>query len=86
MTFHARLALTLPAVGVLLWLSPASIASAQDVMELDLAFKNGQLQGHAPEGRQEGNELQGQRHDTREAHGRVEAKKRDARRRRGQRR
>jgi hypothetical protein len=85
MTFQVRRALTLPAIGVLLWLSPASIASAQDVMELDLAFKNGQLQGHAAEGRQEGNELQRQRRDTREGHERV-AKKRDARRRRGQRR
>jgi hypothetical protein len=53
-------------------------------MELDLAFKNGQLQGHASDGRQEGSAPQVRYRDTRNALGRVKVKKRHVRRRRGQ--
>jgi hypothetical protein len=86
MTMHARSAPALPAIAILLWLAPASIASAQDVMELDLAFKNSLSQGHAPEVREERRDGQVRRHDTRGAQGRVEVKKRHVPRRRGQRR
>jgi hypothetical protein len=63
MTFHARFAPTLSFAVLLLWLTAPSIASAQDAMELDLAFKNGQLQGHPSERRQEGNAPDQRRHD-----------------------
>ena len=59
-----------------------SIASAQDVMELDLAFKNGLLQGYGSEGTLDGRPPQEQRHDRRAAQGWVEAKMRRVRRRR----
>jgi hypothetical protein len=65
---------------LVLWLIAPSIASAQDVMELDLAFKNGQLQRHASEGRQEGSTPQVRRRDTRAAFGRIQVKKRHVRR------
>jgi hypothetical protein len=42
MSFRKRFP-TLLAVAVSLWLAAPLAASAQDVMELDLAFKNGQL-------------------------------------------
>jgi hypothetical protein len=67
MTFRARLAPALTVAATLFWFAAPLVASAQDVMELDLAFKNGQLQGHASEGRQEGRALQAQRHETRDA-------------------
>jgi len=68
---------------LVLWLTAASIASAQDVMELDLAFKNGLLQGHDSGARPEVDTHQLRRHDTRDALRRVEVKKRHVRRRRG---
>ena len=43
MSFRTRRAPTLPAVATLLWLAIPSVAGAQDVMELDLAFKSGRL-------------------------------------------
>jgi hypothetical protein len=86
MTFRLRLVSALPAVAILLWLAPASIASAQDAMELDLAFKNSLSRGPSPEVREgERNEL-GRRHKARDAQGLAADKKRDVRRRRGQRR
>lgn len=85
MTFRLRLVSALPAVAILLWLAPVSMASAQDAMELDLAFKNSLSRGPSPEvGEGERNE-QGQRHKARDAQG-LAADKRDVRRRRGQRR
>jgi len=81
MTFHARVALNLPTVAVLLWLAPASIASAQDVMQLDLAFKNSLSQGHAPQVQEERRDVQGRRHKARDAQGLVAGEKRRARRR-----
>jgi hypothetical protein len=50
MTVHPRLASMLLAAA-LTWLALPSAASAQDVMELDLAFKNGQLGTHASDAR-----------------------------------
>ena len=83
MTFSARFASPLLVAASLLWLAALSVASAQDVMELDLAFKNGQLQRNATEERQAGSVLQGQRH-RRDAQGkdqgRTEANKRYVRR------
>jgi hypothetical protein len=84
MTFHPRLALTLPAVVILLWLAPASIASAQDVMELDLAFKNSLSQRPSPEVREERRHVQARRHKARDAQGRVADKKRRARKSRAE--
>ena len=82
MTMHARSASALPAIAILLWLAPASIASAQDVMELDLAFKNGLLQGHPPEVREERRDVQVRRHRARDAQGLVAETKRRARKHR----
>jgi len=65
---------------LLLWIAAPSIASAQDAMELDLAFKNGQLQGRDSEGRWEGSTPQVRHRDTRHAHRRAEIKKRHVRR------
>ena len=79
MTFQMRMASTVGAVAGLLWLAPASIAYAQDVMELDLAFKNSLSQGHAPEVGQERRRLQGRGHKARNAPGLVAEKKRRAR-------
>jgi len=76
LTFHARLALTPFFAALVLCLTAPSIASAQDAMELDLAFKNGQLPGHASDGKREGNTRQVRRRDTRDALGRVQMKKR----------
>ena len=84
MTFHPRLALILPAVVILLWLAPASIASAQDVMELDLAFKNSLSQRPSPEVREERRNGQAWRHKARDAEGLAAEKKRHARRRRAE--
>jgi hypothetical protein len=81
MTFHARLALSLPAAAILLWLAPASIASAQDVMQLDLEFKNSLSRGPSPEVREERRNEQGRRHKARDAQGPVAGQKRHARRR-----
>jgi hypothetical protein len=81
MTFHARLALTLPAVAILLWLAPASIASAQDVMQLDLDFKNSLSQGHAAQVQEERRHVRGRHHKARDAQGLVAGEKRRARRR-----
>jgi hypothetical protein len=79
MTFHMRTASTVGAVVGLLWLAPAPNAYAQDVMELDLAFKNSLSQGHALEVGQERRRLQGRRHKARNAHGLVAEEKRRAR-------
>jgi hypothetical protein len=86
MTMHARSTSALPAIAILLWLAPASIASAQDVMELDFAFKNGRALGGAPAVRTEEHDVQAQHHETRDEKGRVEVKKRHVPRRRGQQR
>jgi hypothetical protein len=45
MTFHMCPVSILSAVAVLLWLTPGSAARAQDVMQLDLAFKDSALRG-----------------------------------------
>jgi hypothetical protein len=84
MTMHARSASALPAIAILLWLAPASIASAQDVMELDLAFKNSLSQKPSPELREERRDGQVRRHRARDAQELVEVKKRYVRRHRGQ--
>lgn len=76
MAFHMRLALTPLLAALVLYLTAPSIASAQDVMELDLAFKNGQLPGHASDGKREESTPQSRSHDTRDALGRVQVKKR----------
>lgn len=81
MTFHARLALNLPTAAVLLWLAPASIATAQDVMQLDLEFKNSLSRGPSPEVREERHNGQGWRYKARDAQGLVAREKRHARRR-----
>jgi hypothetical protein len=86
MTFHARSTSALPAIAILLWLAPASIASAQDVMELDLAFKNSLSQKPSPELREERREGQVRRYRARDAQGLVAETKRRARKHRGQRR
>ncbi|MGC1665947.1 MAG: hypothetical protein WA773_21680 [Bradyrhizobium sp.] len=87
MPFHMPLVRCLAVAGLFLgglFLGTAltSTASAQDVMELDLAFKSGLLQAQGPEGNQEGRPPQEQRHDTRAAQGWLEAKKHRVRRRR----
>ena len=87
MPFHMPLARCLAVAGLFLGglflgMALTSTASAQDVMELDLAFKNGLLPGYGPDGTQDGRPPQEQRHDTRAAQGRVEAKKGRVRRRR----
>ena len=84
MTFHVRLASTPPAVAVFLWLAAASIARAQDVMELDLAFKNSVPQAHAPEAHDERREVRGRRSRARDAQGLVAEEKRLGRRRRAE--
>jgi hypothetical protein len=84
MTFHPRLALSLPAAAVLLWLAPASIASAQDVMQLDLDFKNSLSQRSSPEVREDRRHVQGWRHRARDAQGRVADKRRRARKSRAE--
>jgi hypothetical protein len=79
MTFRARLAPPLLVAVPLLLLAASSIASAQDVMELDLAFKNGLLQENASTGRQARDVLQGRRHACdarRKVQGRIGVKKR----------
>ena len=76
LTFHARLALTPLFAALVLYLTASSIASAQDAMELDLAFKNGQLPSQASDGKREGGTPQVRRHETRDAWGRVQVKKR----------
>ena len=83
MPFHMPLARCLAVAGLFLGglflgMALTSTASAQDVMELDLAFKN----GYGPDGTQDGRPPQEQRHDTRATRGWVEAKKHRVRRRR----
>lgn len=85
MTLRARLAL-MPLLASLLWLVTPSIESARDVMELDLAFKNGRLQGGIPARRLEERPPQEQRQGARDAEVRVEMRKRHVPRRRGTRR
>jgi len=53
MTVHPRLGSTLLVGAALLWFAAPNVTAAQDAMELDLAFKNGQLGTHASEVRQE---------------------------------
>lgn len=53
MTVHPRLVSMLLVGAALLWLAAPNVAAAEDVMELDLAFKNGQLGTRASEVRQE---------------------------------
>jgi hypothetical protein len=76
LTFHTRPALTPLFAALVLYLTAPAIASAQDVMQLDLAFKNGQLSGQASDGKREGSIPQPRRHDTRDALRRVQVKKR----------
>ena len=63
----AEMRSTLCVVAAVLCLDTATapFASAQDVMELDLAFKNGQLP--TSQGQRETADLQGRRRDAREA-------------------
>jgi hypothetical protein len=53
MTVHPRLASTLLVGAALLWCAAPDVTAAQDVMELDLAFKNGRLGTHTSEVQQE---------------------------------
>jgi len=69
MTSHKRTASTLAALAALLWAVPASIASAQDAMELDLAFKNSVPRAHAPVAGEVRREVQGRRDKARNARG-----------------
>jgi hypothetical protein len=78
MTLHLRPASTLATVAVLLWLAPASIASAQDAMELDLAFKNSMSQAHAPTLPDERHKVRGRRHEVRGAREMIAGEKRRA--------
>jgi hypothetical protein len=82
LAFHTRLALTPLFAALVLYLTAPSIVSAQDAMELDLAFKNGQLPGQASDGKPEGSAPQVRGHDTRDVQERAEMKKRHVRRRR----
>jgi hypothetical protein len=68
MTIHLRTASILGGVA-LLWTAPASIASAQDAMELDLAFKNSVPQAHAPMAPDERQKAQGHRYKARNGNG-----------------
>lgn len=79
MPFQMPVAPCLAVAVLFLGTALTSIASAQDVMELDLVFKNGLLRGHGHEGKREGSLPEAQRHDTRAAQGWVEAKKRHVR-------
>jgi hypothetical protein len=79
MTVHVRTASTL-AVVALLWAAPASIASAQDAMELDLAFKNSVPQAHAPVAGEVGRKVEGRNDKARNAQGLLAVEKRRARR------
>ena len=76
---YVRLNATLPVIAASLWFASAPMAPAQDVMELDLAFKSGRWIGHESEVRPERGG-----HETRSAQERVEVKKRHLRRHRGQ--
>jgi hypothetical protein len=80
MTLHARPASTSAAVAVLLWLAPASMASAQDVMQLDVEFKNSLSQAHGPSVTEERPKLHGWRHKAHNAEGVVPQEKRRDRR------
>jgi len=84
MTFRAPLAPTLLLAALPLWLAAPSIASAQDVMQLDLEFKNSLSRGSSPEVREERRNGQGWRHKARDAEGLAAEKKRHARRRRAE--
>ena len=53
MTVQPRFASKFLGAAALMWLVLPSAASAQDVMELDLAFKNGQLGTHGSEARRD---------------------------------
>jgi hypothetical protein len=84
MTFRAPLATTLLLAALPLWLAAPSIASAQDVMQLDLDFKNSLSQRSSPEVREERRNGQAWRHKARDAEGLAAEKKRHARRRRAE--
>jgi hypothetical protein len=76
MTFCPPPASALAAVAAVLWLALAPNASAQDAMELDLAFKNSMSQAHAPQARDQTPRVQGPRHKARSAQGLVAEEKR----------
>jgi hypothetical protein len=67
MIFQMCPARALPIVAALLWLTP--VASAQDAMELDLAFKNSLSRGPASEIQDKRSIVQGRRHETGDARG-----------------
>jgi hypothetical protein len=79
MTFCPPPASALAAIAVVLWLALAPIASAQDAMELDLAFKNSMSQAQAPHARDQTPRLQGPRHKARSAQRLVAEEKRHVR-------
>jgi hypothetical protein len=64
MIFHVSPARALLIVVALLWLTP--VASAQDAMTLDLAFKNSLAQGHGPEIEQTST-IHARRHEARDS-------------------
>jgi hypothetical protein len=76
MTFCPPPASALAAIAVVLWLALAPNASAQDAMELDLAFKNSMSQVQAPQLRDQTPKLQEPRHKARSAQGLVAKEKR----------
>jgi len=75
MTFSLRSAPCLAAAVFLLGLALTRIASAQDVMQLDLEFRNSLLRGSPPQ-------EQGPRRDASEAQGQLDVARRYLRRHR----
>jgi hypothetical protein len=67
-----------------LWLAAPSIASAQDVMQLDLDFKNSLSRGPSSEVREERRDGQAWRHKASDDQGPVADKKRRARKSRAE--
>jgi hypothetical protein len=82
MTFRTRSAPCLAAAILFLSLAPASIASAQEAMQLDLEFRNSLSRGATSQEQGEGRQLQGRRRDASEAQKQIEVAKRYPMRRR----
>jgi hypothetical protein len=81
MIFRVRSALRLAAAALVAGLAAlASVASAQEAMQLDLAFRNSLLRGSASQEQGEESHLQGRHRDGREAQGYVSAPRRQPRR------
>ena len=83
MTFNIRYAPGLAAAFMFLDMAVGSVASAQDVMQLDLAFKNGQLP--TSQGQGQATDRQGTRQDVGAAQKQTKAARRHPRLHRHQR-